>query len=78
MTTSDGIKGTINEDGVGIIKKHFAEEIAQGRLKTTGKLPTIVVRIDASKTKETFGMKFIGFQGQVKSVVNQYLELTKE
>lgn len=78
MATSDGIKGTVYEDAVDIIKKHFPEDIAQGHLKTTGKLPTITVRIDASKTEETFGMKFIEFEGQVKSVVNQYLEITKE
>lgn len=38
FATSDGIKGTIYEDGIDIIKKHFPEDIAQGRLKTTGKL----------------------------------------
>ncbi|KAM0478943.1 hypothetical protein ACHAPX_004921 [Trichoderma viride] len=78
FATSDGIKGTVYEDGIDIIKKHFPKDIAQGRLKTTGKLPTITIRIDASKTEETFGMKFIGFEGQVKSVVNQYLEITKK
>ncbi|KAM0513622.1 hypothetical protein ACHAPE_007672 [Trichoderma viride] len=78
FATSDGIKGTIYEDGIDIIKKHFSEDIAQGRLNTTGKLPTITIRIDASKTEETFGMKFIGFEGQVKSVVKQFLEIIQK
>lgn len=78
MATSDGIKGIIYEDGIDIIKKHYPEDIAQGRLKTTGKLTTITIRNDASKTEKTFGMKLIGFEGQVKSVVNQYLNITKK
>lgn len=78
IATSNGIDGVVYKDGIDIIKKHFPEDIAQGRLKTTGKLSTIAIRIDARKTEETFGIKFIGFEGQIKSVVDQYLEITKE
>lgn len=76
-TSSDGIDGVVLQNSIDIIKKHFPEAIEQGLLRTTGKLPTAVIRIDAKKTEETFGIKFVDFEGIVKSIVNQYLEITK-
>ncbi|KAM0249168.1 hypothetical protein ACHAQJ_009175 [Trichoderma viride] len=77
MATADGIDGMVWQEGIDIIKKHFPEAIADGRLKTTGKQPTAVVRVDSKKTEDTFGIQFLGFEEQVKSLVNQYLEVTK-
>jgi nucleoside-diphosphate-sugar epimerase len=77
IAASNGLDGTVYEDAIDIIKKHFPEDIAQGRLSTTGKLPTIAIRIDATKTEEAFGIKFTDFEGQVKSLVSQYLGTVK-
>ncbi|KAL7785908.1 hypothetical protein V8C37DRAFT_419752 [Trichoderma ceciliae] len=77
MATADGVDGMVWEDGITIIKEQFPEAVAQGLLKTTGKQPTIVVRVDAKKTEETFGIQLAGYEQQVKSLVTQYLEVTK-
>ncbi|KAH6609947.1 hypothetical protein Trco_003293 [Trichoderma cornu-damae] len=77
MATGDGIDGMVWEDGIRVVKQNFPEAIAQGRLKTTGKQPTIIVRVDAKKTEETFGIQLAGYEQQVKSLVSQYLEVTK-
>jgi nucleoside-diphosphate-sugar epimerase len=77
LASSDGLDGFKWEDGISIIKKHFPEAIAQGHLKTTGKQPTAFVRADSKKTEETFGIKFAGFEQQVKTLVTQYLQVIK-
>ncbi|RFU81043.1 hypothetical protein TARUN_1136 [Trichoderma arundinaceum] len=77
MATADGLDGMVWEDGIKIIKENFPEAISQGRLKTTGKQPTVVVRVDTKKTEETFGIQLSGYEQQVKSLVSQYLEVTK-
>lgn len=77
MATADGIDGMVWEDAIKYVQESFPEAIADGRLKTTGKQPTILLRVDAKKTEDTFGIKLSGFEKQVKGLVNQYLEVTK-
>jgi nucleoside-diphosphate-sugar epimerase len=77
MATGDGLQGMVWEDGIRIIKEHFPEAVADGRLKTTGKQPTVFLGIDSKKTEETFGIRLSGYEQQVKSLVSQYLEVTK-
>jgi nucleoside-diphosphate-sugar epimerase len=77
VATSEGVDGIIWETGIDIIKKHFSEAIADGRLKTTGKQPTVTVRVDAKKTEDVFGIKLKGYEQQIQAVVRQYLEVTK-
>lgn len=77
IATADGVNGMVWEDGIDIVKKYFPKAVADGRLKTTGKQPTVIVRIDAKKTEETFGIQFAGYEHQVKSLVGQYLEVTR-
>ncbi|PNP55824.1 hypothetical protein THARTR1_04044 [Trichoderma harzianum] len=77
VAAGDGLDGMVWENGLEVIKKSFPEAIAQGLLKTTGKQPTLTVRLDAKKTEETLGIKLIGFDEQVKSLVSQYLEVAK-
>ncbi|EHK26848.1 uncharacterized protein TRIVIDRAFT_24433, partial [Trichoderma virens Gv29-8] len=75
VTAADGLDGMVWEDGLKVLEKHFPEAIAQGLVKTTGKQPTLTIRLDAKKTEETFGVKFAGFDEQVKSLVSQYVEV---
>ncbi|TFB02751.1 hypothetical protein CCMA1212_005524 [Trichoderma ghanense] len=77
LAVADDIDGKDWEDAIEIIKKNYPEAIEKGLLKTTGKQPTIRIRLDAKKTEETFGFKLAGYDEQVKSLVNQYLELVK-
>ncbi|KAL6798098.1 NAD(P)-binding protein [Trichoderma sp. SZMC 28012] len=77
VAAGDGIDGMVWENGLKVIQESFPEAISQGILKTTGKQPTLTIRLDAKKTEETFGIKLAGFDEQVKSLVNQYLEVAK-
>jgi nucleoside-diphosphate-sugar epimerase len=75
--SANGLDGMIWEDSIDILKKHFPKAVTDGILKTSGKQPTVTVRIDAKKTEDTFGIKFSNFEQQVMAVVSQYLEVTK-
>ncbi|KAJ6103393.1 hypothetical protein N7486_005820 [Penicillium sp. IBT 16267x] len=77
VATADGVDGMVWEDAIGIVKKQFPHAVADGRLRTTGKQSTVVVRVDGRKTEETFGIKLSGFEHQVKSLVTQYLQVTE-
>ncbi|KAH0489693.1 hypothetical protein TgHK011_010111 [Trichoderma gracile] len=77
LAVADDINGKDWADAIEIIKKNYPEAIEKGLLKTTGKQPTIRIRLDAKKTEETFSFKLAGFDEQVKSLVNQYLEVIK-
>lgn len=77
LATADGIDGMVWQDGIKILEENFPEAIAQGLVKTTGKQPTVTIRVDAKKTEDTFGIKLVGFDEQVKSLVNQWIEVAK-
>lgn len=77
MASADGVNGMVWEDGIKVLKENFPEAIAQGLVKTTGKQPTLTTRVDAKKTEETFGIKLAGFDEQVKSLVSQWVEISK-
>ncbi|KAL6851847.1 NAD(P)-binding protein [Trichoderma novae-zelandiae] len=77
LAVADDVDGKPWDDAIMIIRENFPEAVEKGLLKTTGKQPTITVRVDAKKTEETFGFKFAGFDQQVKSLVKQYLEVVK-
>ena len=49
----------------------------KGVLPLGGKQPTKKVRLDASRTEEVFGIRFEGYETQVKSVAKHYLELVE-
>ena len=53
-------------DVSGIVEREFSEEVKQGVFKLNGKMDTKVVRFDASVTEEEFGIKWRGFDEQVK------------
>ncbi|KAL7931549.1 NAD(P)-binding protein [Trichoderma chlorosporum] len=77
VAASDGLDGMVWEDAIKVVKENFQGAVAQGLLKTTGKQPTLVVRLDAKKTEDTFGIKFAGFDEQVKSLASQYVEVAQ-
>lgn len=77
VVTSDGVDGAQWEDAIETVRKYFPEALSDGRLKSNGKQPTAVVRVDAGKTEKTFGIHLTSFENQVKSLVGQYLDITK-
>ncbi|RHZ70718.1 hypothetical protein CDV55_106133 [Aspergillus turcosus] len=77
VVSSDGVNGMQWSDAIEVVKRFFPDAVADGRLKTTGKQPTLLLRIDAQKTEETFGFKLAGYEEQVKSLVGQYLQMVK-
>ncbi len=60
-----------------IVKREFPEAVKKGVLPLGGKQPTKKVRLDASRTEEVFGIRFEGYETQVKSVAKHYLELVE-
>ena len=65
------------QDVTGIVAREFKEEVEEGAVPNDGIKGTLPVVIDAGKTERGLGVKFMGFEEQVKSVVGQYLELKK-
>ena len=63
------------ESAITVLEQDFAAAVADGRLNTKGKQPTLDIDIDMSKTEETFNLKFAPYEDQVKEVASQYLEL---
>ncbi|KAL7894158.1 hypothetical protein HDV63DRAFT_415285 [Trichoderma sp. SZMC 28014] len=76
VASADGVNGMVWEDSFKVLEKNFPEAIAKGLVATTGKQPTLTIPVDAKKTEETFGIKFAGFDEQVKSLVNQWIQVS--
>lgn len=60
-----------------IIKKSFPAEVESGALSRDGVLGDMRLPMDVSDTEEAFGLKFQGFEAQVKDAVAFYLGLLK-
>jgi nucleoside-diphosphate-sugar epimerase len=79
LAMSDGEKwGTTWGDAIEIVNRHFPEAVKKGVLPNTGLTPTKRTRVDVRRTEEVFGIKFQGYEEQVKSLVGQYLMLKGE
>lgn len=78
IANSEGYAGTVWQNATRIIAEIFPKAVAKNLLSREGKQPTLRTRIDASLAEQTFGLKFMGFDEQVKSVVQHYLQLLGE
>jgi UDP-glucose 4-epimerase len=58
-----------------IVKKIFASEVNAGGFELGGKMDTKSLTLDVKKTVEAFGLNWVPFAEQVKSVVGHYLSL---
>lgn len=72
---SNSPKGTVFQDATEIVARNYAKAVQDGVLPNSGKTTTLPLKFDASATEKTFGVTFRSFEEQVKSVVDQYLEL---
>lgn len=75
ICSSGGLEGTEWNYAKDIAKRHFSKAVSDGYLPLEGDVATRPIRLDASETEQAFGWKFAGFEYQVKSVVEHYLEL---
>ena len=78
MASSGGVEGQTWAEAIEIVKKHFPEEVKDGRLPADGFQPTKKLRLDSSKTEKELGIKFQPYESQVKSVTRHYLELLEK
>ncbi|KAF2122805.1 hypothetical protein BDV96DRAFT_618090 [Lophiotrema nucula] len=63
------------ETAIGVLKKSFAQQVADGKLSVEGKQPTLAIKHPNKNTEEVFGFKFAPFEKVVEAVAKQYLEL---
>lgn len=75
ILSSGGLRGTHWEECLDVVAKNFQDAVQSGVLSNDGKIATLPVKIDASNTEKTLGIRFRPFDEQVKSVVGHYLEL---
>jgi nucleoside-diphosphate-sugar epimerase len=75
LLTSGGMEGSRFEDAVDIVACEFPEAVKNGVLSNDGKVTSVPIKFDASASEKALGMKYLGFEEQVKDVVGQYLEL---
>jgi hypothetical protein len=67
------------DDVNGIAKRDFPQAVEKGLFLLGGKIEGLKAKIDASKTRAAFGIKWIAFEEQLRSVFGHYLEvLTNE
>lgn len=72
---SDGYAGTVWQNATRIVAEHFPLAVSKGIVPNDGLQPTRRLRVDARKTEEIMGFRFLSYEEQVKSVVAHYIEL---
>ena len=72
---SEGREGPQWEKSFDIVAKNFSAAVEDGRIANNGKVSSLSVKVDASKSKEILNMEFLSLEEQLKSVLERYLEL---
>lgn len=75
IVSSTGDEGMKWDDTREIARQRFAQAVQDGRLLNDGGLNTTTVRVDNSKTEDTFNMKHASYAEMATSVIEHYLEL---
>ncbi|KAF2847930.1 NAD(P)-binding protein [Plenodomus tracheiphilus IPT5] len=75
LCSSNGLTGTVWEDAKAIVRQLYPKEVEEGLFPLTGTAPSRPLRLDSSETEQVLGWSFTGFQEQVTSVVDQYIDL---
>jgi nucleoside-diphosphate-sugar epimerase len=78
IANSEGLEGTKWESALQIVAKHFPKAIKNSIIPNNGEGSTRKLPIDSSKAENIFGIKFLSYEEQVKSVGQHYLELLRE
>jgi len=75
LAVGDIEEGTTWNDALKIAVKRYPNAIKAGVFPNGGDQPTIRTKVDNIRTKKFFAMEFKGFQEQVTSVLDHFLEL---
>jgi len=59
LAVSEGARGTVWSDAIGIVNRNFPEAVKNGILPNTGSTPTKRTEVYASRTERVFGVKFL-------------------
>ena len=78
MVSSGGPRGNPLRDATVIVNRNFPEAVQKEIFKNDRTQATKSLKIDASKAEAVFGIKFLPWEEQVKSVGSQYLKLMGE
>jgi nucleoside-diphosphate-sugar epimerase len=78
LAVSEGERGTRWEEAIDVVQRNFPLAVKRGILPNNGTASTKRTRVDASRTEKVFGFQFASYEEQVKSVVEQYLEMLGE
>jgi hypothetical protein len=65
-------------DVLGIVERLFPEAVEKGILSLKGNQESIKVNCDVSDTTRKLGVEFTGLEGQVRSLIGQYVELASK
>ena len=75
LCSSGGLQGTFWDDAKDIVQRLYSKQVSENLFPLTGTSPSRPIRLEASDTEQLLGWKFAGFEEQVKSVVDHYIEL---
>lgn len=78
VLNENGTEGIVWADTIKIAEKNFPMAVAKGILPLGGNTQTLRRRVDGGKAEKVFGMKMIGFEEQITSLVVQYVELAEK
>jgi hypothetical protein len=65
------------ENSFDIVRKYFPEAVADSTFQPTEENPTLKVNFDNSWIQKTLVMEFVGYEKQVRSIAEHYLELKR-
>lgn len=75
MATGPSVEGIRWADAVDIVKREFPDAVKRGLLPLGGRQETKKVRFDSSTTERVLGIRFEGYEEQVKDTVACCLRL---
>jgi nucleoside-diphosphate-sugar epimerase len=75
IVSSGGLDGIAWADALKIVADNYPDAVAAGILPNNKAKTTLPFKIDARKADGVFHLKYIGFEDQVKSITDHYLDL---
>ncbi|KAL8777132.1 MAG: hypothetical protein Q9213_007992 [Squamulea squamosa] len=79
LLSSGGLVGSAWYRALEIVKKDYMDQVKRGWLALDGEQPINRVIADAGKAEKVFGIKFAEFDKQIRSLLDQWVQLkTKE
>jgi hypothetical protein len=64
-------------DTIDIVKRHFPKKVESGHFPLGGTLASNLIKFDATRTEDVFGIKFKSFEEQVVRLAGWYAEVSR-